>query len=154
MDRYDLLQCYMIMGGIPYYLSYMQKGYSLAQNIDMLFFQKDGKLRLEFQRLYASLFVDPEAYIKVIKFLGQKREGYTRTEIAQHTGIPYGGGLTKILKSLVVSDFITPYIYYGHSSRDIHYKLTDFILSFIYVLLIRKTLPILVFGKTINFLQP
>lgn len=126
MDRYDLLQCYMIMGGIPYYLSYMQKGYSLAQNIDMLFFQKDGKLRLEFQRLYASLFVDPEAYIKVIKFLGQKREGYTRTEIAQHTGIPYGGGLTKILKSLEVSDFITPYIYYGHSSRDIHYKLTDF----------------------------
>lgn len=126
MDRYDLLQCYMIIGGIPYYLSYMQKGCSLAQNIDRLFFQKDGKLRQEFHRLYASLFSDPETYIKVIKFLGQKREGYTRAEIAQHTGVPYGGGLTKILKSLEVSDFITSYIYYGHSSRDVHYKLTDF----------------------------
>ena len=126
MDRYDILQCYMIMGGIPYYLSYLQKGCSLAQNIDRLFFQKDGKLRMEFHRLYASLFTDPETYIKVIRLLGQKREGYTRTEIAKHTGIPYGGGLTKILKSLEVSDFILPYIYYGESSRDTRYKLTDF----------------------------
>ena len=126
MDRYDILQCYMAMGGIPYYLSYLQKGCSLAQNIDRLFFQKDGKLRTEFHRLYASLFNDPETYIKVIRLLGQKREGYTRAEIAQHTGIPYGGGLTKILKSLEISDFILPYTYYGESSRNIHYKLTDF----------------------------
>ncbi len=126
MDRYDLLQCYMIMGGIPYYLSYLEKGFSLAQNVDRLFFQKDGKLRMEFHRLYASLFADPDMYIRIIKLLGQRREGYSRAEIAKHTGIPYGGGLTKMLRSLEVSDFVTPYIYYGGSSRDVRYKLTDF----------------------------
>lgn len=139
MDRYDQLQSYMIMGGIPYYLSYLKKEYSLAQNIDRLFFQKDGKLRQEFNRLYASLFSDPENYIKVIKLLGQKREGYTRKEIAEMTHIPYGGGLTQILKSLEVSDFITPYVYYGRSQRDTYYKLTDFYTLFYLHFIDRKS---------------
>lgn len=125
MDRYDQLQSYMVMGGIPYYLSYINKGESLAQNIDRLFFQKDGKLRTEFDRLYASLFSNPDDYIKIVKLLAQRREGYTRKEIANATHIPYGGGLTKILKALEASDFITPYIYYKHSAREIYYKLTD-----------------------------
>lgn len=33
-SRYDLLEAYMVMGGVPYYWSLMQKGRSLAQNID------------------------------------------------------------------------------------------------------------------------
>lgn len=125
MDRYDQLQCYMIMGGIPYYLSYLNKGYSLAQNIDYLFFHKEGKLRHEFDRLYASLFTSPDNYVKVVRLLANRREGYTRSEIAKATGISYGGGLTNILKSLEVSDFIMSYHYYHHSSREVYYKLTD-----------------------------
>lgn len=139
MDRYDQLQSYMIMGGIPYYLSYLKKEYSLAQNVDRLFFQKDGKLRQEFDRLFASLFIDPENYIKVVKLLGKRREGYTRAEIAQMTNIPYGGGLTQILKSLEVSDFITPYVYYGRSRRDTYYKLTDFYTLFYLYFLDKKS---------------
>lgn len=38
MSRYDIVQSYMVLGGIPYYLGYMKKGLSLAQNIDLLFF--------------------------------------------------------------------------------------------------------------------
>ncbi len=40
LSRYDIVQSCMILGGIPYYLSYMQKGLSLAQNIDQLFLMK------------------------------------------------------------------------------------------------------------------
>lgn len=126
MDLYDQLQCYMIMGGIPYYMSYLKKGFSLAQNIDSLFFQKGGKLTMEFDRLYASLFSSPTDYIKVIKLLSQKREGYTRAEIAEKTGIPYGGGLTNILNALEVSDFIVRYRYYNHPKKEVYYKLIDF----------------------------
>lgn len=137
MSRYDQLQNYMIMGGIPYYLSYIQKGSSLAQNIDRLFFQKDGKLHQEFDRLYASLFNNPSDYIAVIKLLAKRREGYTRVEIAQHTNIPYGGGLTKILKALEVSDFITSYVHFSQSARYTYYKLTDFYTLF-YLYFIEK----------------
>ncbi|MDR0865061.1 MAG: ATP-binding protein, partial [Candidatus Symbiothrix sp.] len=35
-SRYDIAECYMIMGGIPYYLSKIQKGLSISQNIDNL----------------------------------------------------------------------------------------------------------------------
>lgn len=44
------------MGGIPYYLSLMDKSLSLAQNIDRLFFGSDSELRNEFSALYRALF--------------------------------------------------------------------------------------------------
>ena len=34
ISRYDIVQCNMILGGIPYYLNYFKRGKSLAQNID------------------------------------------------------------------------------------------------------------------------
>ena len=38
MSRKDIVEAYMVMGGIPYYWSFLQRGLSLAQNIDRLFF--------------------------------------------------------------------------------------------------------------------
>lgn len=125
MDRYDQLQCHMIMGGIPFYMDGLQKGNSLAQNIDILFFDKHAQLRNEFERLFASLFTNHEDCIKVVRLLAERREGFTRKEIAEKTGIPYGGGLTKLLQSLKASDFITDYTPYNRSTRQQCYKLVD-----------------------------
>ena len=47
MNRRQIMECYMIMGGIPYYWSKLKRGKSLAQNIDRLFFMQDGELRNE-----------------------------------------------------------------------------------------------------------
>lgn len=58
MSKFDQVQCYMATGGIPYYISMLQKGKSLAQNIDRLFFEPNAKLKLEFDRLYSSLFTN------------------------------------------------------------------------------------------------
>lgn len=55
MSKFDQLQCYMATGGIPYYISMLQKGRSLAQNIDRLFFEPNAKLKLEFDRLYSPM---------------------------------------------------------------------------------------------------
>ena len=52
MSKFDQIQCYMATGGIPYYISMLQKGKSLAQNMDRLFFEPAAKLGLEFDRLY------------------------------------------------------------------------------------------------------
>ena len=125
MDQYDMLQCYMIMGGIPYYMSYIEKGLSLAQNIDKLFFSSGGKLQREYDRLFKSLFVDSERYKSIVGLLSKRREGYSRNEIIETLGVPNGGGLTETMKSLEASDFVTSYIPYGGSKRDIHYKLID-----------------------------
>ena len=37
-DRYQIAQCYMALGGIPFYLTMLKKELSFAQNIDSLFF--------------------------------------------------------------------------------------------------------------------
>ena len=48
MSRYQIAECYMVLGGIPFYWSMLEKGLSLAQNIDKIFFAKNGKLSNEF----------------------------------------------------------------------------------------------------------
>ncbi len=125
MDRYDQLQSYMFFGGIPYYLDMLCPDRSLAQNIDILFFTKTGRLRSEFDRLYQSLFDDSEKYMKIVRVLARRRVGYTRKEIAEESGIAYNGRLSKMLNSLEKSDFIVSYHYFGGSAKDVCYKLVD-----------------------------
>lgn len=135
MDRYDQLQSYMVFGGIPYYLDYLKPGNSLSENIDNLFFSKEARLKKEFERLYGSLFSNSEKYIEIVRLLSTKRNGFTRKEIAEKTQIAYNGLLTKMLKSLENSDFVSSYTFFGGSARDVYYKLTDmfslFYLNFI-----------------------
>ena len=65
-SRYDIAQSYMILGGIPYYMGYVNPGMSLAQNVDKLFFGKGAVLRDEYNRLFASVFVNPEAVKNIV----------------------------------------------------------------------------------------
>jgi hypothetical protein len=46
-SRYDIVQCYMIMGGIPYYLKLLDSELSYNSNIDNLFFRKRAELWAE-----------------------------------------------------------------------------------------------------------
>ena len=137
MDRYDQVQCYMAIGGIPYYMSFIDPGYSLAQNIDRLLFTRNGLLTLEFARLFGSLFSSPEPYKQVIRLLADYREGLKREDIAKLLNMSSGGTLSKLLEALVVSDFVTRYQYFGKSKREVYYKLTDFY-SLFYIRFVEK----------------
>ncbi len=130
MSKIDQIQCYMATGGIPYYISMLQRGKSLAQNIDRLFFEPNAKLSLEFERLYSSLFTNAEDCKKIVRLLAKKRQGYTRKEILEAMKLPSGGGLSATLKALEVSDFITSYVKYGYPKREVYYRLTDFYTKF------------------------
>lgn len=125
MSTYDMVESYMVLGGIPYYLNYFQQGKSLAQNIDYLFFAKNAKLNMEFQRLFGSLFSNPEEYMALVRLLAKRHAGYTRDEIAKELGINPGGTFTKTLETLLASDFIMSYHPFGRSKKEIRYKLID-----------------------------
>ncbi len=125
MSPYDVVECYMIMGGIPYYLNYLQRGNSLAQNIDKLFFEPNAKLSSEFNRLFGSLFSNPEDHKAVVKLLATRLTGFSRDEIASRLGMTSGGSLTRILDALAASDFISSYHPFGTSKRELKYQLTD-----------------------------
>ena len=104
--RYDILEGYMVMGGVPYYWSMLKRGESMAQNIDRLFFAANGKLRYEFNELYQSLFRNPDKYITIVKVLGQNSSGMSRDEIISKARIDNGGNLSRVLEDLEHCGFI------------------------------------------------
>ena len=54
LDRYQLIQLYMVMGGVPQYLKMIDRGESVTIAIDRICFSKDGFLNDEFKNLFHS----------------------------------------------------------------------------------------------------
>ena len=125
LSRYDMVQSYMIMGGIPYYMGYMRRQKSLSQNIDDMFFTRGAQLRDEFDRLFLSVFDNPDRVKDVVVYLSSSNSGFTRDEISRHLKLSNGGALSSILNALVASDFVLKYVPFGLSKRKVHYKLVD-----------------------------
>ncbi|MCQ2234931.1 MAG: ATP-binding protein [Paludibacteraceae bacterium] len=126
--RSIILQAYMAVGGVPYYLGLFNNDESLAEGLDRLFFCSDGELAKEYGRLYSSLFSRPEAYLRVITLLAHNKMGLTRQEISELLGIESNGHLSEILQNLVYCDLVR---YLRVKSTKIKttegiYQLTDF----------------------------
>lgn len=131
-SKYDIVRCYMIMGGIPYYLSLLSNKRSFSQNIDHLFFAEDGELWDEFEHLYKTLFSNSESYIKVVEALSTKRSGLTRNELIENTRLKNNGDLSKIIKDLILSGFVRVSPFYKKKKKDALYQLRDYYTAFYY----------------------
>ena len=97
----------------------------MAQNVDELFFAKGAKLSQEFDRLFSSIFTNPNMAKTIVKILSNRSKGYTRKEIISESGYSDGGTLSKSLNALLASDFVIKYVPFGYGKREEHYKLVD-----------------------------
>lgn len=127
-DNLSIAECYMILGGIPYYLHLLDKSRSLAQNIDRLFFSESALLEDEFDNLYNSLFAKSEEYVRIVEALAKKKSGFSRDEIVARSGLSNGGGLTRKLDALEQCGFIRKYKAFGEVSYT--FQLIDFFTLF------------------------
>lgn len=125
MSRYDIVQSYMAVGGIPYYLGYFRKNLSLAQNIDELFFKKNAILRDEYNRLFESIFARPELMKRIVRKLSERDMGLTREKLLKKTGMKDGEVFTRCMNALVESDIVIRYVPFGGRKNDVHYRLVD-----------------------------
>ena len=114
LGRKDLLELYMILGGIPYYWSFLKKGLSVAQNIDQLFFTETAQLRDEFEALYAILFKRPENYLTTSKIID-------------------GGTFSTILEELEECGFIRRFSSADTAETNAMYQLIDNYTLFYYL---------------------
>ena len=130
-DRFQIAQCYMFFGGIPFYLSLIDPSKSISQNVNSLCFERGGALQLEFDELYNALFNQADKYISVVSLLAEHRCGMTHAEIAKKLKLE-GKRLTKVLRNLERCDFIMKFRYYGKKAQNSIYKLTDFYTLFYY----------------------
>ncbi len=124
-SRYDIVQSYMIFGGIPYYMGYVDGEKSLAQNIDDIFFRRNAELEDEYDRLFSSVFEDPERVKSIVSLIAGRNTGYTRKEIVDTLQIPDGGTITRFLKALIAGNFVMKYLPFGSGERQWRYKLID-----------------------------
>jgi len=138
LSRYDIVQVYMAMGGIPHYLERILPGESVAQLIDRLCFKKDGFLRMEFKNVFASLFNHHHNHETIIRALASVRKGLTRDELRYKSRIKSGGTLTLTLIELEQSGFIDIYLPYKVAKKSALYRLTDEY-SMFYIKFIEKT---------------
>lgn len=125
-SRYDIAECYMVLGGIPYYLSLLDPELSCRQNMDELLFNRRGELWDEFTHLYRTLFSNSDQYIRLVEALSQKRGGLTREEIIRKTKIAANGVLSKMLEDLANSGFVRRVNTYGQKKHNAHYQLADY----------------------------
>jgi AAA+ ATPase superfamily predicted ATPase len=126
LDRYQIIQLYMVLGGIPFYWDEINAGESAFQNINNICFTENGLLRTEFTNLYRSLFDNYLKHEEIINALAKKAKGLTRDEIIDLTGLPSAGSTTRLLMELEESGFIRKYLPFGKKLRNSLYQLVDF----------------------------
>ena len=124
-SRYDMVQCYMIMGGVPYYLDLVQKGESVMQFVDRTCFEEGGMLVNEFEELFASLFHNSDRHYKIVEALSDIIKGLERDDLLQKSGLPTGGTFTETLDELLASGFVEKQTPWGKEKQGTVYRLAD-----------------------------
>ena len=132
-----VLQSYMVLGGIPYYLSLLDPRKNVPDNIDSLFFSSEAELEGEFQRLFKSLFKSADTYMEIIRLLSTHRDGFTRKEISEKLSLADNGVLSDMLEDLEQCDFLRRYNN-GRRQNGGIYQLVDFYSLFYFHYCTRK----------------
>ena len=121
----EIAECYMVMGGVPYYYSLMDQKESVAQNIDRLCFSPDGELKGEFENLYQSLFKKAGDHIAIVTALAKKGKGLTRKQLLDATKLNNNQKFTTTMDELEKCGFIRTYVPFSETKRDALFQLTD-----------------------------
>jgi len=125
ITRYQIVECYMIFGGIPYYLNLFDRSLSFSQNVDKLCFAEKAPLRNEFEQLYLSLFNNPRRHLAIVEALSKKKSGLTRDELCKASKLQPNGHLTEALSELEQCDLIEQFSDFTRKKKGSYYFLKD-----------------------------
>lgn len=125
MPRNQMIESYMVFGGIPHYLNLLDQRLSLAQNINELCFKEYGYLHNEYYNLFHSLYDKPEKHMAILEALARNKDGMTRAELSKEKEIGGGSILTKDLRELEECGFIRKFINFSKGEKESFYQLID-----------------------------
>ncbi len=124
-ERTEIIDCYMAVGGVAYYLSLFENDKSVAENINALCFTKGGELTDEFGKLFKSLFKKADNYVAVVNVLSTVGKGLTRNDIIEKAKLLNNGNLTSLLAELEQCEFIRSFVPFKREKKDKLYQLVD-----------------------------
>ncbi len=122
---YDILQLYMMIGGVAHYLDKIERGNGVSTNIDELFFEENSELVDEFENIYKSLFEDSNIHLKIVRELAKCRKGITRNELLARTKLQSNQRLTKVISELIDAGFLSKHKAFGKKRFNVLYRLSD-----------------------------
>lgn len=126
LEKQQLIDLYMVIGGVAYYLNLVPCAKSCAEVVNALFFQQGAVLKSEFHQLYASLYENPKRHISIIKALASTHQGLTQDQIVKKvTSLSSGGGLLTLLEELECCGFIMKLPQFGKKKKEARYRLID-----------------------------
>lgn len=125
LERPQIAEVYMSLGGVAQYLKAYPQGKSPAQAIQELCFSPQGLLFREFYPLYRSLFDHSEKYVLVVQALANHKSGLTKQQILEKTSLSSGGTSSRILQELEESGIILHIPDLGKAKKGGTYRLID-----------------------------
>ena len=148
----NVLETYMVFGGIPQYLLELNPKMSLSQNINEYALKSTGFFFHEFNRLFISHFASNPIYERILKALASGK--YYLSELAKKCSVSSGGNFTDRLCDLELAGFIKKQIPVdkGSDSRLIKYSLNDAFLHFYFKFIAPNSLKIVTGNCSYNSL--
>ncbi|MBI2792157.1 MAG: ATP-binding protein [Gammaproteobacteria bacterium] len=126
LNNRQIIQIYMVTGGIPYYLSYLKAGLSAVQNIANLAFSRKSFLLTEFDNLFSALFGDASTYIEIVRVIANHKYGIDQERLFELIkDISKGGRAGEKLKALEDAGFIIKLKPHLNTKKGIYYKAID-----------------------------
>jgi len=129
MSDYEIALSYMSIGGIPYYMDRFRPDRTLSQNINEFYF-RNASIDHEFRDVYTGLFQSADRYIDIVRSLGGRFYGMTRTELLEDTKLKGGGTFTRMLDNLQECGIVRSFSRYGKKRKETVYQLCDFFTLF------------------------
>lgn len=135
----EFLDAYLILGGIPEYLSKVSDESSIFLSLCGHAFKPGGFLLSEYEKIFVSSLANNALYKSIIDFLSHRKFA-TRNEIAKHLGTTSGGTLSEILDDLELCGFIEKYRPYNTKLETtlIRYCIRDAYLNFYFKFIKQK----------------
>lgn len=120
-----IVEIYMAMGGIPFYLENIKRGESPMKAIERMCFAENGLLKNEYENLYKALFDYPENHEAIVTALAMSNGGMTREQLIQKSKVLAGGPFTRAMNDLLLSGFIVEDAPIGKLKKGLLYRLVD-----------------------------
>jgi len=121
----SIAEIYMIFGGIPYYLNFMNPHKSIYQNIEDECFDISGRLVDEYHLVFDSLFNHSNNHKKIVEFIASRQKGVLLKELTKQFSSLKGGSLSRIIDNLVGSSFIKKTAPLYNEKKGTTYRIID-----------------------------
>lgn len=144
-SRKQIAECYMVFGGLPYFLELLDGDDSLRQNIDRLCLSPHALLRGESKKLLEATLKKSPIYDQVLALLAKRRYGMRRQACFEELGLARGS-FERAVKELVRCGYVREYKDPSKKRNPTYLQLVDPFLLFHYRFLLDNHPEVLSWG--------